>query len=130
MIDVHRSVDLAALQVLWPLPVPWAARSVGLGTNNHTTFVDTPAGAYVLRLCAESDPEAVRYEHDVMISLQRAGLPFAVPAPLPTVAGPTVARVPGRGPEVLASLTPLLPGAKPEAGDLAQAWRAAKRWGT
>jgi hypothetical protein len=42
-------MDPEALVAVWELTAPVTLRPVGSGTNNHTQYVDTPAGTYVLR---------------------------------------------------------------------------------
>ena len=112
----------------WPIPEPWTLRPQSGGINNQTHFVDTPAGAYFLRIYR---PDAalirVRYELDVLNALQAEPLPFGVPAPVRTRAGDLLARAPGPdGDETLATLVPLLPGAAP---DWAPAARPAAAFG-
>ncbi|HEX5501243.1 MAG TPA: phosphotransferase, partial [Thermomicrobiales bacterium] len=105
---------------LWPLPGPWRLRPTGGGTNNRSWFAESPAGACVLRVYENAvTPARVRREHAILQRLQGASLSFAVPAPLPTRAGGTVARLPRAGGEALAALFPLLPGAHPRPGDAA-----------
>ncbi|HEX5504822.1 MAG TPA: phosphotransferase [Thermomicrobiales bacterium] len=107
---------------LWPLPGPWRLRPTGGGTNNRSWFAESPAGADVLRVYENAvTPARVRREHAILRRLQGTGLSFAVPAPLPTRAGGTVARLPRAGGEALAALFPHLPGEHPRPGDAAQA---------
>jgi homoserine kinase type II len=85
--------------------------------------VDTPAGAYVLRVYRNTaDAERVGYEHALLRALQGAGLPFAVPCPVPTPAGATAVPVPGDPgrPPALAALFPRLVGGPPDTRDLGQ----------
>ncbi|HLN64870.1 MAG TPA: phosphotransferase [Symbiobacteriaceae bacterium] len=100
----------------WPIPEPWTLRPQSGGINNQTHLVDTPAGAYFLRIYR---PDAaltrVQYELDVLHALQAEPLPFGVPSPVRTRSGDLLARVPGPdGAETLATLVPLLPGAAPD----------------
>jgi Phosphotransferase enzyme family len=69
----------------WPIPEPSAIRPVATGTNNRTWSVTAASETFVLRLTQNTgDPVRVRYEHVLLARLDRAGLSFAVPAPLPT----------------------------------------------
>lgn len=115
-------MDLHPLPGAWGLPAPWTLTPAG-GLNNTSAYVGTPAGDYVLRVYRNTaDAERVGYEHALLRALQGAGLPFAVPCPLPTLAGETAAPVPVAGgrPPALAALFPRLPGGPPDAHDLGQ----------
>lgn len=115
-------MDLHPLPGAWGLPAPWTLTPAG-GLNNTSAYVGTPAGDYVLRVYRNTaDAERVGYEHALLRALQGAGLPFAVPCPLPTLAGETAAPVPAAGgrPPALAALFPRLPGGPPDARDLGQ----------
>jgi homoserine kinase type II len=116
-------VDVPGLRDLpgaWALPAPWTVTPAG-GLNNTSAYVDTPAGAFVLRVYRNTaDPERVGYEHALLRALQREGLPFAVPCPVPTPAGETLVSVPAARPggrPALAALFPRLPGGAPAAHD-------------
>lgn len=114
----------------WPLPGPWRLRPTGGGTNNRSWFADTPAGAYVLRVYENAvAPARVRREHAILTRLQGAGLSFAVPAPLPTRAGNTIAHLPRGAGTALVALFPLLPGRHPRPGDAAAARAAGEALG-
>jgi homoserine kinase type II len=106
---------------VWPTPEPSAIQPVAAGTNNRTWSVATASGAFVLRLTQNTgDPARIRYEHDLLARLDRAGLSFDVPAPLPTRAGETFVSVAGPDGPALATLTRHIPGRHPVPGDLAQ----------
>jgi homoserine kinase type II len=115
-------VDIAPLLDAWSLPAPWQATPLAHGTNNVVQRVETPAGTYVLRVYANhADIDRLRFEHAVLVRLDAAGLPFAVPAPIPTAQGAAYARVATGEGETLATLTALIPGAHPPRDDLEQA---------
>lgn len=100
----------------WPLPEPWTLRPQSGGINNQTHFVDTPAGAYILRIYRrDAVLTRVQYELAVLHALQSESLSFGVPAPVRTRNGDLLARLPApEGGETLATLVPLLPGAAPD----------------
>ncbi|HEX8032255.1 MAG TPA: phosphotransferase [Ktedonobacterales bacterium] len=115
-------LDLAALQQAWPLPEPWRLEPLTSGTNNEVLLVETPAGRYVLRVYGNhADLERLRFEHAVLMHLDGARLPFAVPVPVRTAAGELYARVTTRNGERLATLTAYIPGEHPRMGDVDQA---------
>jgi Ser/Thr protein kinase RdoA (MazF antagonist) len=123
-------LDLSALLQAWPLPKPWQISSLAQGTNNLVLRVETCEGSYVMRVYSNhADLGRLGFEHSVLTRLQVAGLPFALPAPLPTTAGKLHTCVPTDAGEALATLTPLLPGAHPKREDLAQAYAAGEALG-
>lgn len=108
----------------WALPQPARVRPLAHGTNNEMFAVESSGAAFVLRVYANhADARRVRFEQAVLTRLAAAGLPFALPVPLPTASGAPFAQIGGDGDEqvTLATLAPLLPGAHPDRGDLAQA---------
>jgi Ser/Thr protein kinase RdoA (MazF antagonist) len=114
--DISSAEDAAVRSILdeWSLPAPRTLRQAVRGTNNLSRFVDTPAGSYLLRLYQNtSDPDALRHEHALLGVLQHMGLSFAVPLPLETRTGGTLASVAGGG---VACLFPVIPGTHPERG--------------
>lgn len=124
----------------WGLAGPQQLRPLTSGTNNEVWRVETPGGAYVLRVYRNhGDLARLRFEHDVLLQLQAVGLPFAVPAPIATLDGETFARMAreedgeggdgGKGGEALATLTALIPGEHPRREDLAQAEMAGEALG-
>ena len=77
--------ELGALVAAWPLARPLRVRPVASGTNNRTVRIESPGGAYLLRVYRNTrDPARVRYEHAVLLALQKSGLSFRVPGPLPS----------------------------------------------
>jgi homoserine kinase type II len=109
----------------WALPLAAHVRPLAHGTNNEMFAVETPDRAFVLRIYANhADARRVRFEHTVLARLAAAGLPFALPVPLPTASGDLIARIAGNGddaPAMLATLAPLLPGKHPARSDRDQA---------
>lgn len=115
-------IDLVALQLVWPIPGPWQWHPLTRGTNNHVLLVETPAGSYVLRVYGNhADLDRLCFEHATLRHLQAAQLPFAVPVPLPTIEGELHTCVVTGNSEGLATLTALIPGEHPRAGELEQA---------
>lgn len=80
------------------------------GTNNHTLRVTTADQRWSLRISQNLTTAQVRAEHRLLARLGRAGLPFAVPAPVPLPDGSTVADTPD-GP---ATLCEWIPGVRPD----------------
>jgi len=118
-------MDETAIRRAWGLPGPLRLAPLAHGTNNLVLRVETPAGDYVLRIYRNhADPGRLRFEHAILSQLGSAGLPFAVPTPIPTAAGEPFARLAPAGDAEgagLAALTALIPGAHPDRDDLAQA---------
>jgi homoserine kinase type II len=112
------AIDPAVALQQWSLPEPWSFDLASAGVNNTSLFVGTPAGRYILRLYAQGDPASVRYEHGLLAALTLTDLPFVVPLPVPTRDGQTFTRVALGESEVLASLTPVLPGTHPDPNNL------------
>jgi homoserine kinase type II len=113
-------MDLSSLQQAWALPGPWHLAPLAYGTNNLVQRVQTPAGSYVLRVYRNhADLSPLRFEAAILTRLQGAGLPYAVPAPIPTAAGEHYERLTTEEGEALATLTPLIPGEHPRRDDLA-----------
>lgn len=109
------------LQELWPIPGPWSVYPITQGVNNLTRRLETPAGSYILRgYRADRALKHIRYELQVLRSLQEKALPFQVPVPIPTVTGELFAVLSG----TVISLSPRLPGSMPKSDDLGQAYAA------
>ncbi len=75
----------------WDLPRPRELVRSPFGMSNETYFVESAAGAHVLRVHVAKSLQAIRFEHEVLRRLLGAELPFQVPQPLPTLRGDTVA---------------------------------------
>jgi Ser/Thr protein kinase RdoA (MazF antagonist) len=94
----------------WRLPEPTAVRRAAGGTNNIVLIVDTGGASYVLRVYQNLAPDRVAAEHRLLDALAGAGLPFAVPKPVPTPDGETYVSAP----EGIVALFPYLPGHTPD----------------
>ncbi|HKD74540.1 MAG TPA: phosphotransferase, partial [Ktedonobacterales bacterium] len=78
-----------------------------------------PSGEYVLRVYrGHADVGRVRNEQALLAQLQAAELPFAVPAPLPTRTGATIAHVHDSDSDALATLSRFIPGAPSDPHDI------------
>jgi len=75
----------------WDLPRPRELVRSAFGMSNESYFVNSAAGAHVLRVHVVKSLQAIRFEHEVLRRLLDADLPFQVPQPLPTLRGDTVA---------------------------------------
>ncbi|GAA5023790.1 hypothetical protein GCM10023317_69040 [Actinopolymorpha pittospori] len=93
----------------------------GEGTNNSLVVVEVAGASYVLRGYQNAAIARVAAEHRFLAALAAAGLPFAVPSPIPTPDGRTCVPTPN-GP---AALFHYLPGRPPrrDAGTLVVAGR-------
>lgn len=81
------------LHHIWPIQTPTGLRPAG-GGNNLNQFVDTPSGTYMLRVYRNhSNAVRILCELSVLTQLEHAGLPFAVPAPIPTRSGELLAEM-------------------------------------
>ncbi|HWI60920.1 MAG TPA: phosphotransferase [Symbiobacteriaceae bacterium] len=80
----------------WGLSSPWRVRPAEAGTNNQTLVVEAGGERYILRVYQNTaDRQRILYEHRLLSQLEAQGLPFAVPAPVPAVAGDTLVPVDG-----------------------------------
>lgn len=123
-------LDLTQLIAPWSIPGPVTFRPVSTGYLNAIYVVGTPTDRYVLRVYREpGDLSRIRHEHKVSVWLQAAGLSFAVPAPIPTTRGETLAAVPGPAGMAYVALIPFLPGAHPDFLNLPQAEAAGSALG-
>jgi homoserine kinase type II len=75
----------------WDLPRPRELVRSAFGMSNESYYVNSAAGAHVLRVHVVKSLQAIRFEHEVLRRLLDADLPFQVPQPLPTLRGDTVA---------------------------------------
>ena len=101
---------VAALLARWGIPAGAAVARTGRGTNNRTFEVTAGDRRWSLRISQNLTPAQVQAEHRLLARLARAGLPFAVPAPVPLPDGSTVAGPPD-GP---ATLCEWIPGVQPD----------------
>lgn len=107
--------DVRSLLAEWGLPATAALTRPGRGTNNHTVIVTDGDRRFVLRISQNLTDDQVRAEHRLLARLRQAGLPFAVPEPLPALGGESLVPA-SAGP---ATLTAWLPGVRPELTDTA-----------
>ena len=94
----------------WGISAGAAVARTDLGTNNRTLQVAAGDRRWSLRISRHLTAAQVRAEHRLLARLSRAGLPFAVPAPVPLPDGSTVADTPD-GP---ATLCEWIPGVQPD----------------
>jgi len=106
------TAPLAMTELLTRWGIPGRAELVRTerGTNNQTFAVVLGRCRWALRISENLTAEQVHAEHRLLARLRGAGLPFAVPEPVPTLAGDTVADTPA-GP---ATLCRWIPGVRPE----------------
>jgi homoserine kinase type II len=100
----------ARLLARWGIPAGAAVTRTEGGTNNRTFQVIAGDRRWSLRISQNLTPAQVQAEHRLLARLARAGLPFAVPAPVPLPDGRTAAGTPG-GP---ATLCDWIPGVPPD----------------
>ena len=125
-------MDLSNLWAAWPISGPWRISPLVGGTNNVMWRADTADGqSYVLRLSADlTRAPRMRYEAKLLQALAEKDLPFRLPVPLQANSGDIIVRfAQEQGSEMLATLSPLLPGnlhdRPPERNDLLSASHAA-----
>ena len=104
------SEPLAKLLARWGIPADATVVRTNRGTNNRTFLVTTGDRRLALRISQNLTPAQVQAEHRLLARLARAGLPFAVPAPVPLPDGRTLADTPD-GP---ATLREWIPGVRPD----------------
>jgi Ser/Thr protein kinase RdoA (MazF antagonist) len=100
---------LTGLLARWGV-APDAVLPTERGTNNRTFAVRQGDRRWALRVSQNLSAPQVRAEVRLLGRLRRAGLPFAVPEPVPALDGGTVAETPA-GP---ATLCHWLPGVRPD----------------
>ncbi len=101
---------VAKLLARWGIPAHAAVALTERGTNNRTLQVTAGDRRWSLRISQNLTLAQVQAEHRLLARLARAGLPFAVPAPVPLPDGSTVAGTPD-GP---AALCEWIPGVRPD----------------
>jgi homoserine kinase type II len=104
------SEPVAKLLARWGIPAGAAVALTEHGTNNRTLQVTAGDRGWFLRISQNLTSDQVQAEHRLLARLARAGLPFAVPAPVPLPDGSTVAGTSG-GP---ATLCEWIPGVRPD----------------
>jgi homoserine kinase type II len=106
----REAAESAELLARWGIPAGATVVPAGRGTNNRTLRVTAGDRHWFLRISQNLTAAQVEAEHRLLARLARAGLPFAVPAPVPLPDGGTVTGTP-RGP---ASLCEQIPGVPPD----------------
>lgn len=127
-----RQDDLSEVWRAWPIAGPWRLTALTQGANNLAYRVETPEGEpLVLRvLLNHTDEGRLRAEHALLARLGEAGLPFALPRPVPTREGLSYLRLAPLGEQVrLLVLTPWIAGEPPDRDDAALAESAATALG-
>lgn len=123
-------MDLNVIQTRWGIAGPWEPKPLTSGTNNIVLRLGTPAGAYVLRIYSNtSDVARLRFERDALAQLAEAGLPFALPTPLPTLDGAYAIETVSEPGAILLTLTPYISGQPPDRNNLDQATAAGEALG-
>ncbi|MGW5361982.1 phosphotransferase enzyme family protein [Actinopolymorpha pittospori] len=111
MVDPKRPSELVTkLLARWCIPAGAVVTPTGHGTNNRTLRVSAGDRHWSLRISKNLTSAQVRAEHRLLAQLTQAGLPFAVPTPVPLPDGSTLADTPG-GP---ATLCEWIPGVRPD----------------
>src|SRR5690349_12289160 len=81
-------MDFAALTSAWPALALQQVTPLTCGANNAVYLVDADSGRYVLRIYRNhADTARLDAECQILLALQRARLPFAIPAPIATADG-------------------------------------------
>ncbi|PJF47985.1 MAG: hypothetical protein D6709_02960 [Chloroflexi bacterium] len=115
-------IELAAI---WDVPAGCVVCPLGRGYNNYLHRLCDSAGAplpYVLRVYGNhANPKYIQHEIAVLAQLAGQGLPFAVPAPIPTRRGELWALVDNGQSVRLMMLIPFIHGENPVVHDLGQA---------
>lgn len=94
----------------WPI-TPTRIERAPHGFNNDTYLIEAREGPFVLRVYRNTtDVGRVHDEHDLLSALALQELPFAVPSPVATRDGDTVAVVEGEDGPRLATLFTRIPG--------------------
>src|SRR5579859_1538781 len=120
-------MDITALAHCWAAHELWHPVPLAKGTNNLVLRVDD---AHVLHVYLNhADARRLELEQRVLARLMAAGLPFALPLPIPTAGGDLYARVATHGGEALAVLTAFIPGEHPDRADPSQAVAAGEALG-
>lgn len=121
MIMERRDPPIGRLLAAWRLPEPTDVRRPQGGTNNVVLIVDAGASSYVLRIYQNLTQQRIAAEHRLLDALAGAGLPFAVPQPIPTAEGRTYVETTDGS---TAALFRYLPGRTADGGSLAELERA------
>jgi homoserine kinase type II len=124
MIDFTK-FDLARY---WPVDPPARIEPIEGGFNNRSYLVQTGSRSYVLKLYQNAGMDVrLRFEHELLRTLDGAGLPFAVPAPMVSRSGTTT--VEHDGGLGLVALFHRIPGLAAERGNAEVAARCGQALG-
>lgn len=105
----------------WPIAPRATPRRAPHGMNNDSYFITAREGEFVARVYRNTaDSARVRDEHDLLARLAAQELPFAIPAPLRTESGDTLAVLESAEGPRLAALFPRIPG-EPSSPDTSSA---------
>lgn len=122
--------DLTELQKLWPLLGPSTLQPTRWGASNITYTVNAQAGKFILELYGEATSTAqIQYEHRLPSNLQKAGLSFAVSAPLPASSGETLISVGRSNTPLRIALLHWLPGQQANRSNLSHTHAAGRALG-
>ncbi len=102
--------DTAELLACWGIGSGAKLTKAARGSNNRTSVVSEGDRRWVLRISQNLSGDQVLAEHRLLAHLRQRNLPFAVPEPVPTVAGDTVVETTD-GP---ATLCHLIAGVRPD----------------
>ena len=114
------TTDLAQLWRAWPIAGPWRLSPLSGGTNNLVWRAETADGErYVLRLFPDlSQLPRLRYEAALLSALSNENLPFRLPLLIRTHSGESVAFLEQEAETLaFATLSPFLPGERPDRND-------------
>ena len=117
-------MDLAHLWQAWPIVGPWRLSSLSGGTNNLVWRADTAGGeSYVLRVFPDlTQLPRLHYEAALLLALSSTDLPFRLPVPIMTHNTESIALLEQEeGIQAFATLSPFLPGERPDRNDLSLA---------
>ena len=121
-------MDVAALIGVWPAlaSAPQQMTPLTHGANNTVYLIDADSGRYVLRIYRNhTDTARLDAEYQILFALQRAGLSFAIPAPIATVDGQYYVQIADAEQSgQIAALFPWLPGGHPQRQNTAAAFGA------
>jgi homoserine kinase type II len=107
-------MQLDQLLQSWPIAGPFTVAPASAGINNQTWLVTTPGDTDILQISLNAvDRSTLDAQHRLLALLNRSGLPFAVPSPLPSRNGTTIVAVDNDQPR-MASLFRSIPGRAPD----------------
>ena len=109
----------------WGIPPDALQHRTERGSNNTTLFISLDDARWVLRISQNLTAAQVAAEQRLLARLRHAGLPFAVPEPVPALDGRTVIDTPD-GP---ATLSRWLSGIRPDLADPVMMTRAGEALG-